>query len=404
MRCVRAVGGALVGLLVVVACGPAQPTDPSPAAPSFASSAPTPSVTPGAPEIAKGGWYEVDRVGDLQGNLTRTLLVGSLAGTLRARVLLGSQVPDERRGGREPFAWTDPQADGVFAGRVLVWGREGDPTAIEAVSLADGSIETLTVAPEATVHVATADATLLRLFFITVDEASNRPTGLWISGLAGGQQTVRLTYRFAAEPITNLFTYRLVAQPDGSRLAIQPANGPVTVIDVERGESVQLEPGGPMIGFADGQLIAFGARSSSGLEPVIAMDPLTGRRRQISDEATSAQVVPGSAGDLVAVMHQDPADPIRFEIEAIRVSSGEARVAYVHESADVSAGLPRREQTFLGAELAPDWVLLSDSFFPFIHASGASPRPLPEASYPMLLNLRTSEALRIGPFAEGPGS
>lgn len=393
---VLAIGGA--------ACGSPQPIGSSTATSNPSTPAATGAESPSA-EPTESGWYEVDRVGDLQGNQTRTLLVGSLAGTLIARISLGMQAPADRRDGREPFAWTDPQADGIFAGRVLVWGRDGNPTAIEDVAVADGSIHALVQASEGTVHVATADAGLGRVFFITVDEDSNRPTGLWVVTLGDGQPR-QLTYRFAPEPVTNLFTYRLVASSDGSRLAVQAAQGPVTLIDVESDQSAELEPGGPIIGFADGHLVAYSAQSSTGAQSVLAFDPATLEGDQISEGATSAQVVPGTAGDLVAVMHRDASDPTMFEIEAVLVGTGESRVAYTHEPGVLGPVLARRERTFLAAELPADWIILTDSFFPFIYELGASPRPVPESGYPTLVNLCTSVVMRVGPFVEGgaPGS
>jgi hypothetical protein len=406
MPTARRICCALVLLLGGAACGSPKQIDPSTAALSPSIPAATESETPSTPSagVTEHGWYEVDRVGDLEGNQNRTLLVGSLAGTLIARIPLDSQAPADRQEGREAFAWTDPQADGVFGGRALVWGREGNPTAIEAVDLADASIDELVQAPEAAIHVATADAELDHVFFITVDQASNRPTGVWVSIPEKGEQPVRLAHRFAPERVTNLFTYRLVAQADGSRLAVQAGEGPVTLIDVEGDQSVELEPGGPIIGFADGHLVAYGPRSPTGLQSVVAFDPATLAGRQIATEATAAQVVPGSAGDLVAVMHRDESNPTWFSIEAIQVDSGESRVAYIHETVDIGPVLARREMTFLGAELPIDWVLITDSFFPFIHQDGVSPRPLPESSYPILLNLRTSETLRVGPFVDQTGS
>jgi len=362
------------------------------------------SPTPLIPaEPIESGWYEVDRVGDLEGNETRTLLVGSLRGTLTAAIPLGAQAPAERRDGHEAFAWTDPQADGIFAGRVLVWGRDGDPTAIEAVEVSDGSIQPLVDASEGTVHVATADASLSQVFFVTVDEASNSPAGIWVARAERGEPPLRLTHQFGPELVTNRFSYRLVANADGSRLAMQGgAEGRVTLFDVDGDLSVELDPGGPIIGFADGHLVAYGAASAEGLRAVLAFDPSTLEGRELSEQATSAQVVPGTDGDLVAVMHQDLSDQTRFDIEAILVRTGEGRVAHTNEPGSFNQGLAPTHRTFLGAELPPDWVILVDSFFPYVEAPDINPRPVPESDHPLLLNLRTGDTLRVGPFVAGP--
>lgn len=387
----------IVVAIALAACVSPLPTVTAPGASGGAVPTQAPS---GSPEerLLEGAWYEVDRVGDLEGNLARTVLVGSLDGSLTARIPLSSQAPEERRGGLEAFAWTDPQAGGIFAGRVLVWGRAGDGTAIETVTLADGSIETV-LETSGIVQVATADAQLGHVFYITVDATSNLPTGLWVATLGAGEAR-RLAYEFATSPVSGSFRYRLMAPADGSQLAVQVGDGPVTLIDVETDQSLELHPGGPMIGFADGDLVAYGQPQASGLQPVIAFDRSAFEAHQLTTEVAAAQVVPGSAGDLVAVMHLDPANPSEYSIEACLVATGDCREAYRHATLEVGPLLARLEQSFLGAELPGDWVLVAESLFPFIHADGASPRPIPESAYPMLLNLRNGATQRIGPFID----
>lgn len=345
-------------------------------------------------------------MGDLEGNETRTLLVGSLGGTVVGQIPLGSQAPADRRDGREAWAWTDPQADGIFDGRVLVWGRDGDPTSIEAVDVGDGSIAPIVEAPGDTVHVATGNSALSHVFFVTVDAASNQPTGLWVARPGRAAAPRQLPYRFAPEPVTNVFGYRLVANSDASRLAVQAGvEGPVTLIDVEGDLSFDVMPGGPMVGFADRDLIALGPRSGTGTGPraVLAYDGGTLRERQIAEAVSAAQAVSGTTGDFVAVMVSDPSGSSAFEIHAILVGEGNGRVAYTNEALTPAQGLARRDLDFLGAELPPDWIILVDSFFGFIEGPGASPKPVSESDYPTLLNLRTSETLRVGPFVDRTG-
>jgi hypothetical protein len=360
---------------------------------------------PSDPVPGELGWYEVDRVGDLEGNETRTLLVGSLGGTVVGRIPLGSQAPVDRRDGREAWAWTDPQADGIFGGMVLVWGRDGNPTIIEAVDVSDGSIAPIVEAPGDTVHVATGSSTLSHVFFVTVDAASNRPTGLWVFRPGESAPPRQLSYRFAPDAVTNLFGYRLAANSDGSRLAVQPGGeGPTTLIDVEGDVSFDVMPGGPIVGFADGDLIAFGPRSGSGSRAVLAFDGATLRQRQIAEDANAAQAVRGTAGDIVAVMVSDPSGSSAFDILSLVAGTGDGRVAYTHEPPALAQHLPRRDISSLGAELPEDWVILVDSFLPFIEGPGESPNPVSEAGYPTLLNLRTSETLVVGPFVDHTSS
>ena len=408
--------GALVLVLGGAGCGSSEPTasisDPMPSAARQTAGATAPTATSAATSapassptelvIDDVGWYEVDRVGDLEGNESRTLLFGSLGGTLTGRVPLAAQAPAERRDGLEPFSWTDPQADGIFDGRVIVWGRDGNATLIEGVDVIDASIAQL-VQADGTVHVATADPALTRVFFITVDETSNRPTGLWESTIGDGSGPISLTYRFSRDPVSNLFTYRLVASPDGSRLAVQAMEGPVTLIDVETDQSLEVDPGGPVIGFADGNLVAYSARTPSGTRSVVAYDPETLEDQLLTNEVVSAQVVRGTDGDLVVAQHTDVVG--RLEVETILVRTGESNVVHSAEPLEVGQGLARRDISFLGTDLPPDWVILVDSFFPFVPGFPFEPgqveRPEPPlSSYPVVLNLRTGEQRHVGPFVD----
>lgn len=410
----RRVGIALLLLLGGAGCGSSEPTPSSnnaTDAPTVAAtdpaltSAPTAtaaSTSPAELVLADVGWYEVDRVGDLQGNESRTLLFGSLGGTLVGRVPLAAQGPADRRDGLEPFSWTDPQADGIFDGRVLVWGRDGNPTLIEGVDVADGSISHL-VQADGTVHVATADRGLTHVFFITVGEATNLPTGLWVASVGEGTAPSMLTYRFSADPLHSTFTYRLVASPDGSRLAVQAMDGPVTLIDVESDQSEEVQPGGPVIGFADGHLVTYSARSPSGTRSVVAYDPATFEDRLLTSGVVSAQVTAGTGGDLVVAQHNLEAGG--FEIEAIVIATGESRVVHSANPFDAAQGLARRDVSFLGTDLPPDWVIFVDSFFPFVSGFPFEPGQVekpepPLSSYPTVLNLRTGESQPVGPFVD----
>ncbi len=391
----------LLLLLGGAACGASEPIPTGSPVQSARPTAAEPSAgEPARLILSDALWYEVNRIGNLQGNLANTLLIGSLDGTLRSRIPLGAQAPAERRDGREAFAWTDPQADGIFGHHVLVWGRDGQATTIEAVDVRDGSIEVL-VNAEATVHVATADASLTHAFFITVDEASNQPTALWAARL--GDDPTRLAYEFATDPVTNLFTYRLVASADGSLVAIQPGvEGEITLIEVEANQAKRVQPGGPMIGFTDRHLIAYGALSATENRPLIAFDLETLDGQIIAEEVSSAQVVAGTDGELIAAMRTDPADPRSFEVAGIAVGTGESSVAYTQDPAELGPQLASRDRHFLGAELPPDWVLLGDSFVPFIEDPSRAPKDVPLSRYPKLLNLRTGETVRVGPFVEDP--
>lgn len=398
----RACGALLYALAILAgsaACAAPQPTPfGTPVSPSASlPSAPSPAL--GQP-LAELHWYEVERASDTRGNEWRTLFVGSLDGQLLGQIGLGARDEAEQQGGVDRFAWIDPQADGIFLDSVVVWGRQEGAAEIEAVRLADASIEPLVAHTAGAVHVATADARLRHVFFITVDEATDLPTGLWVDDVDDDVGARRIGYRFSETPVSNRFKYRLVADHDGSVLAVQAGlEGPVTLVPVPGGGSREVDPGGPMIGFAENALIAYGPRSATDRRPVVAFDVTTLRHRILIDEIDSAQIVPGSAGALVAVQVNDPINAGSFVIGAVSVRTGVALGAFTHDPAEIWPGLASRDRSFLGAQAPPDWVLLVDVFFPFVQGTGAAPKDLPLSSYPKLLNLRTGETLRIGPFA-----
>lgn len=399
LRILRAALSTLILLLGGVACGrPSLPTDAarSPVVTATATGVEPSSHPSPLPHLSfeDSIWYQVDRVGDIAGNARRTLLFGTVTGQLRGRIPLGESAGGPEQG-QEPFAVSDPQADGIFGRRVLVWGRDGEPGQIESVDLDTGEIDRL-LQSEDIIHVATADAALSRLFFIVVDGLSHRALELR-TALVDGADAAGLTFAFPAEAMTNASRYRLVANSDGSLLAVQSGEqGPIHVIDVEGDRSVEFKPGGPVIGFAGEVLIAYGSASDTGTRPLVAYAPST-LERVITEGVSSAQVVPGTDGDLVVSMRISEIDA-GHEIEVSSVATGDASVAYMHEGAEIAPLLARRDRSFLGYSLPPDWVLLVDSFLPFIPDVPGVPKDPPESSYPLALNVRTHETIRIGPF------
>lgn len=396
-------------ILVLVggtACGGSPAPSVTPANSSTTELGSSPEASRTATASAEGSvptsvWYEVDRVGDTHGNATRSLLFGTLGGELRGRLPLAEHSA-AASDGSEPFAWTDPQADGVFARHVIVWGRDAQPGLIESVNLDTGAIESLATSDEI-VHVATADAELAQLFFITVDSESHLPIALWHSPV-GQSDAIDLDYTFSDQPVTNRFKYRLIAAPDGAFVAVQPMEGTVTIIDVAGGLSVDVLPGGPMIGFADNALIAYGPPSATGSRSLLAYDLDALREQVIADDISSAQVVPGTSGDVVVAMRISEEDARTYELEAISASTGASSIVYSHADGTIGPLLARRDRSFLGYELPPDWVLLVDSFLPFTSDPFLDPRNPPDSSYPLALNLRTGETHALGPFsADGGG-
>ena len=362
------------------------------AAPSAADETPNASVPP-----ADLGWYEASRTLGPGGTETRTLYVGSLGGDLVAAIKLGTLETAQRNGVTASFEWIFPQAEGIFDDTVLIWERQEGSASVEAVSVADGSVRAL-IDIDDPVHVATADAGLQRIFFVTADAASSLPTGLWADDLGDAAGPERIAYRFADEPLSNAFKYRLTANADGSLLAIQAEDGPVTLIDVARRASVEVSPGGPMIAFSEAGLVAYGPRPDTSL---LLIDVDTRAERVLVDEVDAAQLVKGTEGDLVAFMQIDPLDPRSFVIGVVSPRTGGRGIAYTQDPSVVGPLLARRDQIPLGSEAPPDSVLVG-TFLTFIE--GLAPlADHPLDSYPMLLDLRTGETQRVGPFSEGGG-
>lgn len=342
-------------------------------------------------------WYEVRRVHDLNGMETRTLLFGSLGGIDAGELPLGSISFDERKGGAEPFAWIDPQADGVFAGKALVWGRGGDLARLEAIDLLSGDARTLVDAQDV-IQVATADLSLTQVFFITAEE-TGQPTGLWVDDVSDESAPRPLRYDFGTEPVHNFSRFRLVSNADGSLLAVQREEGPVTVVDVSTGGSEDVNAGGPLVGFADDYLVSFGAQSPDGTYPVVAFDLTDFNGFVAFRGAAAAQVAGGGRAAVIAVMTVD-ANANAYEIYSVSLDSGDASRAY-RGDAGTNPLLARRDRTFVGYEAPADAVLLVESFARFI---GDPPpgRELPPSAYPLLLNLKTGETTPLGPWEPQP--
>ena len=396
------------GLLCVIAlvagstaCGADRPAPSVPPASATVSATATASAADETPEasvpLAELGWYEASRTLGPGGTETRTLYVGSLGGDLVAAITLGTLETAQRNRVVESFAWMFPQAEGIFDDSVIIWGRQDGRASIERVSLADGVVRALVDVDEP-IHVATSDAELQRIFFVTADAASSTPTGLWVDDLGDAAGPEPIAYRFADEPLSNQFKYRLTANADGSFLAIQAEDGPVTLIDIARRASIELSPGGPMIALTEDGLLAYGPRPDTSL---LLIDVDTRAERVLVDEVDAAQLVKGLEGNVVAYMQIDPLDPRSFVIGVVSLRTGQHGLAYTQDPTVVGPLLARRDRTPLGSQAPPDSVLVG-TFLSFIE--GLAPlADHPPESYPMLLNLRTGETQRVGPFSEDGG-
>jgi hypothetical protein len=374
----------------------APPTTGVPASGSVAPSA-TASAEAATIDPAALLWYEVRRITHVDGGERRSLMFGSLGGTLHGEVELGEQGPAAGDRSRAPWAWADPQAAGIFGGRALVWGRDEQSAIVEAVDLRDGSIELLIEAQD-TVHVATAAGDFSAIFYITADSDTGLPTGLWVYDLESGAEPRQLEYSFARTPLSGQFRYRIAADADGARLAVQADENSVTVISLATNEAEELQPEGPIVGFADERLIALGRQSSDQARALVSFDMLTMEGQVILEGVSSAQVVPGSDEDLVAAMRINPSNELEIEILGVAPSGGEPLPPYTFLATESRPLLARQDRTYIGYQTAPGWVLLVESFSRFIVGGGHVGGALPPISHPTFLNLQTGDTLQVGPF------
>jgi hypothetical protein len=347
-------------------------------------------------DLTKAGWFEVEDSHDEAGHAARTVLAGTLDGVVSSETALGNSTT-AGNSSAALFDWTGPQADGVFGGQVLLWGRDGDVGAIEMLAPTTGAISPV-VAADAAVQVATADGPFATVFFITADPVTRVPIALWMYRTGSLSNPQRLDVALSHQPVDAVDKYRLAADEAGDQLALQRGDGPITIIDIAHRTTTTVTPFGPMIGFAGGSSITLGAKSGEGHRPLMAFRGEGPSASVLLPTIDAAQVLGGSTQRLIAAMITDPNDPRKFEIGAVNVD-GVVRWPIFRQTAEAQAAtLAPGQRPHVVAELPDDWVLVADSFLPFIQEPIRSKSP--EAStFPFLVNVVTSEVERLGPFA-----
>lgn len=382
-----------VALLVAAAClapspkpGPTQRTDPPPV-----TGSPSPSLTSPDPDTPfdELAWYQVDRIHDTQGNETRILYVGSLDGSLLAEVTLTSTGPGQNLAS-ELLDLVYPHAAGFHGGGVLVWGHEQATASLELFRPGAG-FEPRLANLDGVVQVATADADLRSVYYVTIDPDTLEPNGLWAREVGGTNQPTRLPFDF---PERERSQHRLTATADGSIVAIQPMPaGAVTLIDVRTAHSRNVESGGAMIGFVQDRLVALGPSSDTEAGRPVFAYARDGQGVVVADHVDAAQIVPGRK-PWIAVMRITPEDPRHYEISLVDLMTGASSLVYRQEGPEIAPMLAAFERTAMGAQLPPDTALLADSFAAFIdQRHGGDPPP---ESFPQLLDLGSRQVRRLG--------
>lgn len=387
--------------LVVGGCTSALPSDapPSSAWTPVASMPPaspreSPGVSPspsGQGSLSELYWYESLAMHDLEGMEHRSLLYGSLDGKFGGELPIGSISMVQRDGGAQPFEWIDPQVSGVFDGHALLWGRDGALGRIEAIDLETGTLEEL-IETSDVIHVATADAMLTTVYYVSVDAESYQPTGLWMLEVGGSGQPTRLATTLDDQPVHNFSRYRLAASADGAWVALQREETPPIVLDRNGGEAMEVDLGGPLVGFTERYLVGFGTQNGDGTYPVVAVDLASFQSILLTRTAVSAQVAKGQADAVATMQVRDN----QFTIASIALPRPESTAVYSGD-AGVNPLLARLDRSSIGYEVPPGTVLLVESFSRFIGKPPAE-RQLPIDAYPVLLDLDTGEYAHVGPF------
>lgn len=361
---------------------------PTPASTVVTSTSPEP---PPDDTTSQRLWYEVDRSADLEGNLARVLLLGTFDGKLTARIPLAEQRPIERDDPANTFDLADPQAAGIFAGQVLIWGRDADGREIEWVGVETGRIQSIVSAADV-VHSATANADGSRIFYLTADAAAATPTGLWQYDI-GDPSPTRLQLDLGSEPIARDNPYRLAASADGGWLAVETRET-IHILDVTTGAADTLHAPGPTVGFATEMLIAYGPRHPEGGRSLVAFSLPSMNGEVIASQVDAAQLASTPQGDVVAYMVIDP-DTAGYQVHAVHLVAPDPIPIYEQTRPEPLMSL--QDRAFLG-ESAPEWVLLGTSFLPAIE--GERDVPISEESFPIVLNVVSRETERLGPFRE----
>lgn len=356
--------------------------------------APTATTMPGesVPSLPASErlWYEVDRSGDLEGNLTRTLLIGTLDGDLTGRIPLAEQRPEDRDDPNGTFDLTDPQAAGLFGGRVLVWARDEEGRQIESVDVESGRTETLLMADDV-VHSATADQGLSRIFFVTADPVSGTPIGLWQYDVGDASPT-RLAVDMGNQAIGRANQYRLTASHDGAWLAVETRES-IIMVNVMTGATNRVDVPGPVVGLASASLVAYGPREPTGGRSLVAFSLGTLDGAAIAPRADGAQLAFTSVGEFVAYMLLDP--EAGYEIWTVDLRTLDHTLVYEHPAPEPLMAM--RDRSFVGEDV-PESILLGTSFIPAIE--GERDAPVPTQSWPILLDVVQGETERLGPFRD----
>lgn len=387
-------------LIAVAGCG-VQPLPSGTPAPSIAST-PEDSPSSGADiDLSEVGWFEVERGFDTEGGASRRLVLGHLGGEVVRTIELGTFDGRPNASGVGAFGTSDPQANGIFQDRILVWMRQGAIADIEAVSVSDGAIAPLVQDAGGVVHAAAADMGLSRLFYVVVNE-TGVPTGLFMDEIDNPLPPRRLPLEFAPGEVGDGGRrYRLTPNADGSRLVV---DGPdmAVLVEVDTGVTHELDLGGEVLGLAADTVLAYGLRSQSDLRAVVAIEVPSLRRRVVAEDVTSARVALDTGGRPVLVLLREARDGSGTStISVALIETGAERVLYEVESGATAAMLPSPERAFHSADVPPGWVLLANTFLPFVESDEG--RPPPDGSeYPRLLGLATGEVVPLGPFASRP--
>jgi hypothetical protein len=282
-RWVRGLGslGVLAAIATQASGGPAVLGDVNASwqpPPCVATSAPVAPVTD-----ATRTWYRVEPVLDRAGTLAGQHLTVGGPGRRTSQVDLPP----------ESFA------TGPVHGLLLVGDDDASRSRLRLIDLVEGCVRSEAV-DAAVIRTAVIDPGMTAVWEHRVDRETREDLGVWRrtpDDAVAVQVLPGLTPDLVHGPT---FTTELRPSPDGH--LVVASCGAVTcrtrILDPGIGRVEAVDGTGPAIGLVDGRLIAYGACGAAGC-PVIAIDPATGRRTTLADDAGPAELGGTDHGTLV---------------------------------------------------------------------------------------------------------
>lgn len=308
-----------------------------------------------------GAWMRLDPTLDAEGTLTGQRLAMGVGdqGATRSMALPA-----------ELFA------AGPFGRLLLVGADDGSLSRLFTVDVATGCTSSIAEEPDV-IRRATIAPDGEALFETRVERTSRADLGVWRRPLDGTRAAVRILAPLVADGrFGRTWSTEFAWSLEGDQLAVQSCGAiacRTRVLDpVPGAEPVHLvaDPGlGPLVGLSRSRLVAYAA--CRGLPcPIASVDIASGQRTPLSEVAGLA-VLSGS-GDGARLVHEIGAGSGRRLRSATLDGRGAVDLGVLPDGLRLTPD-PTRSST--GAQLPPDWVLLSPDGRPSFGTTAIEPRP-----------------------------